>query len=145
MNENEFKKMDDEMMSRTSALRERKIADGLLKGFSASVERRIALRHEAPRSAKVPFLAWAPVCVVMVLASVVVLRSPVMPLSLSHDHGASIELARAIVDEDVQEDLVILNELGLLDDDLAADLLGEDAVWNGDAEMTSAGAQSATA
>ena len=65
---------------------------------------------------------------VMVLASVAVLRSPIQ----------EIQLAQAVVSpEDVQDDITVLSELGVLDEYENADLLsGEDALMDEGMELT---------
>ncbi len=130
MDDKKFKEMDQSLMKSTQSLREQKISEGLLKGFSASVERRLS--GPLLRSPKASFegrgLVWVPTLAVMVLASVAVLRSPVQ----------EIEIAQAVVSaEEVQEDLDVLSELGVLDEYEDADLLGgENALLDENMELT---------
>ena len=41
MSDKKFEKMDEQMMQSMKTLREKEVSEGILKGFSASVERRI--------------------------------------------------------------------------------------------------------
>ena len=129
MDADKFKEMDQSLMKSTQSLREQKISEGLLKGFSASVERRIS--GPLLRSPKASFegrarLVWVPALAVMVLASVAVLRSPVQ----------EIQLAQAVVvsADEVQEDIDILSELGVLDEYEDAELL--DGLLDENVELT---------
>ena len=45
MKDKDFKKMDESMMKKMESLRQQQISEGMLKGFSASVERRLPGRH----------------------------------------------------------------------------------------------------
>ena len=50
MNEKQFEQMDEHWMRSTKEMREKKVSDGMLKGFSMSVERRITgAGEEAPK------------------------------------------------------------------------------------------------
>ena len=119
MDDKKFKEMDRSLMEKTESLREQKISEGMLKGFSASVERRISPAAESERK-PAGRLVWVPTLAVMVLASIAVLRSPVAP-----DH--EIQLAQAVTQtDDVQEEIAVLNELGVLDEVEDVDLLGAD-------------------
>ena len=60
MNEEQFEKMDQQWMKTTKDVREKKVSDGILKGFSTSVERRI-LGAES-RTSKRLALACYPAC-----------------------------------------------------------------------------------
>ena len=145
MKDEQFKEMDEKFMSQMKPLRDQRVSEGMLKGFSASVERRLTLRQETPRRSTAVSFAWAPVMAVLVIGSVLVLRSPVTPVSLQTVPGGAIELAQAVTDEEVQAEIAILNELGLLDEDLAEEILGEEALMDADVELTRAGSQAALA
>ena len=60
MNEDDFKKTDEEMKDLTKSLGAPKIPDSVLRGFSASVEKRILGKKFAKTSAGVPAWAWVP-------------------------------------------------------------------------------------
>ncbi len=130
MDDKKFKEMDQSLMKKTEALREQKISEGMLKGFSTSVERRISGSAESERK-PAGRLVWVPALAVMVLASVAVLRSPVTS-------DQEIQLAQAVTQtDDVQEEIAVLSELGVLDEVEDADLLSdEDALLDGDTELT---------
>ena len=51
MNEHNFEKMDQKLMDAMKTWREKEVSEGILKGFSASVERRIQAKKQ-------PTLAW---------------------------------------------------------------------------------------
>ena len=116
MDERKFKEMDQSLMKKMEPLREQRISEGMLRGFSASVERRLSGPAQSAARKPVGRLVWVPTLAVMLLASVVVLKSPV------HE----IQLAQAVTPTDeVQDDIAILSELGVLDEYEDADLLGE--------------------
>ena len=95
------------MMKKMEPLREQKISEGMLKGFSTSVERRLTRSAEIVERKPVGRFILVPTFAVMLLASVAVLRSPV------HE----IQLAQAVAPADeVQDDIAILSELGVLDE-----------------------------
>ena len=100
-----FKKLDEQWMKSMKPVREKQVTDGILKGFSVSVERRILAKKEASLSGRRAVSpVWVPVLAVMVLASLAVLRSPVAP---------PVEYAE--LDNkttDVEEDIAVLKELG---------------------------------
>lgn len=134
MNDRQFHEMDEAWIKKTKTMREKEISDGMLKGFAASVERRItakgdALGHKTPAWRA----AWVPVMAVLVLASVVVLRLPDRQAgspSTSNIHltssNPSLELAQAVLDDEqlLQEEMEILQELGVWEES-AEDLLGD--------------------
>ena len=128
MDDKKFEEMDRSLMKKTESLREQKISEGMLKGFSTSVERRISA--DVPRRRTAPRLAWAPALAVMVLASVAVLRSPVAPSFLASEKTTEVEPAQTAVSaEDVQEDIAVLNELGALDEFEDIESMAEDEAW----------------
>ena len=114
MKDKDFKKMDESMMKKMESLRQQQISEGMLKGFSASVERRLpgrqaGITHRSSSQTSVvgrSTRVWAPALAVMVLASVAVLRSPIAPSS--------------------QDDLAVLGELGVLDEYEDIEALAED-------------------
>lgn len=112
MKDKEFKKMDEAWMKKMKPLREKEVSEGLLKGFSASVERRLTPAGEAPARKTALRPVWIPTLAVLVLASAVVLRSPVSPTA----------------DDDVQEEIEVLRELGVWDEASDEAVLGEEAV-----------------
>jgi hypothetical protein len=109
MNEEQFKKMDEGWMKAAEGLREKKVSDGILKGFSASVERRLA--GETPRSRPVRALAWAPAVAVVVIASVVVLRSPILSQPTTVLTG-TVEYAQLPEPDSLDEEIEALKEVG---------------------------------
>ena len=122
MDDKEFKKIDELMMKKMEPLREQRVSEGMLKGFSTSVERRISgpVRSPAASFEGRGRLLWVPVLAVMVLASVVVLRSPVQ----------NIQLAQAIAPAaEVEDEIAVLAELGVLDEFEDAELLAEEDVF----------------
>ena len=128
MDDKKFKEMDQSLMKKMEPLREQRISEGMLKGFSASVERRLSGAGETAERKPAGRLVWVPTLAVMVLASVAVLRSPV------HE----IQLAQAIAPaEEVQEEIAVLSELGVLDEYEDSEfLVGEDALLDGSMELT---------
>lgn len=128
MNDKEFKKMDEAMMKSMTPLREQKVSQGMLKGFSASVERKIQ-SSAAPAAAPVRRWApiWVPTLAVMILASVVVLRSPVTTTQPVTFLSAPTELAQLVSSEEIQSDVALLKELGELTDEEEATVLGDES------------------
>ena len=137
MSDPKFDKMDQEMMKSMKPLRDKKISDGMLKGFSASVERRLELQNQpAIRRAFAP--VWVPVLAVMILASVVVLRLPQTPTALppvlkTVDYAELNENEREL---DVDDEIAALKELGIWDDNDDS-LLGADEVDAQELELSS--------
>lgn len=120
MNDKQFKKMDEAWMKKIEPLRDKQVSEGMLKGFSASVERRITAQDEAQaRKAPAFRAAWAGTLAVLVLASFVVLRSPI------------VELAQ-VPDADVQEEIEMLKDLGVWDENEDEALLGEEEILAAD-------------
>ena len=134
MKDKDFKEMDQSLMKRTEPLREQKISEGILKGFSASVERRLPDRQAGISGGSTALqwksarrLVWVPTFAVMVLASVAVLRSPIAPSLISARDTQEIQLAQAVAPADeMQDEIAVLTELGVLDEAEDADLLGEE-------------------
>ncbi len=135
MNDKEFKNLDEAMMKSMTPIRDKKVSEGMLKGFSASVERKIQL-SDAPAAA--PVRRWAPVWVptlaVMILASVVVLRSPVTTDQPATFLSAPTELAQLVSSEEIQSDVALLKELGEFSDEEEATVLGDELEDYGDVE-----------
>lgn len=110
MSEQHFEKMDQEWMKSTKDLREKKVSDGILKGFSASVERRILSQEQAPKRSALR--AWVPAMAVLVIASVVVFRSPILstpfaPVLKTTDYAQLDDNEEM----DVEEEIAALTEL----------------------------------
>ncbi len=127
MNDKDFKQLDDAMMKQMSSLREQKVNEGMLKGFSASVERKIQSQNTPvlqPVRRWAP--VWAPTLAVMILASVVVLKSPMTSQSPLSGLSSSIELAQLVSSDDIQNDVAILKELGELTEEEEALFVGDD-------------------
>ena len=128
MDDKKFKDMDQSMMKKMESVRQQQISEGMLKGFSASVERRITHRSSSQTSVVGRGTAafWAPALAVMVLASVAVLRSPIAPSFLASEKG-EVFLAEAVSNsQDLQDDLAVLGELGVLDEYEDIEALAED-------------------
>ena len=107
MNDERFKKSDEQMMDVMKTLREKRVSDGILKGFSASVERRILAKEQTgPRPRPAFRAAWVPVLTVMVLASLVVSRVQTGPKLT-----------------DIEEEIAALKEVGAWSDDDDAQVL----------------------
>ena len=110
MNEQNFEKMDQEWMNATKEIREKKVSEGMLKGFSASVERRILATERPTRNAWTAS-SWVPAMAILLLASLVVLRlpstfKPVAPVS------QSVEYAQLHDSNGVSEEIAALKEVG---------------------------------
>ena len=135
MNDKNFKKMDESWMQKMEPLRDKEVSEGMLKGFSASVERRIA-SNEAPLVKRGPVFRpiWAPVMAVMVLASFIVLRSPIV---LSPSSG-QVELAQVTSSsaDEVQEEIEVLKELGVWDEIEDETMLDVEELMDADLELT---------
>ncbi len=121
MNDKDFQKMDEQWMKSAKDLREKKVSDGILKGFSASVERRIISKERSGKRGASP--AWVPAMAILVIASVVVLRSPmlstpVMPIVKTVDYAQLHDT------DDVDDEIAALKEIGAWSDEDEA-LLGE--------------------
>ena len=120
MNEKSFKEMDEALMKKTAPLREKKVSEGILRGFSASVERRIGSDKPAPRKARaVP--VWAPALAMMLLAAVVAVRLPVHPSVTGEQAGQNVQ------ETSVEEEVAALKELGAWNEEDDS-LLGADDV-----------------
>ncbi len=128
MDDKKFKEMDQSLMKKMESLREQKVSEGMLRGFSTSVERRISMGAQVAERRPVGGLLWVPVLAVMVMASVVVLRSPVQ----------DIQLAQAVAPaSDMEDEIAVLAELGVLDEFEDAELLAEDgALLDENIELT---------
>ena len=120
MNEKQFEKMDNEWMKATKDVREKKVSDGILKGFSASVERRILGAESRTSKRPAPAwpagrLAWVPAMAVLVIASVVVLRSPMMfqPTALI---PPTVDYAQLPDTENIDAEIAALKEVGAWND-----------------------------
>lgn len=134
MNDKQFQKSDKHWMAVMKPVREKQISEKILHGFAASVIRKIEGAGEQPKQKPWQVWALAPVLAVMVLASTLVLRTPVLPGILDADTSMleELELAEALVSEtqsdSIQEELNVLSELGVLDEYEDLELLGSDAL-----------------
>lgn len=142
MDDKNFKKMDESWMKKMAPLRDKKISEGILKGFSASVERRLPAGRQGIASNETPLVKhqlvfrpiWAPVAAVMVLASFIVLRSPItlspspVPMELAQVTSGSAD--------DVQEEIEVLKELGVWDEVEDETMLNTEEWMDMDLELT---------
>ena len=119
MSEKNFEKMDQEWMKSTKELREKKVSDGILKGFSTSVERRILAKEQAPKPARV--LSWVPAMAVLVVAFVVVMRLP------DRQAGTPVDYAQLSEMDNIDDEIAALKEVGAWSD-------ADDALLGGDDE-----------
>lgn len=142
MNDKNFKKMDESWMKKMEPLRGKEVSEGMLKGFSASVERRLPAGRQGIASNEVPLTKqapafrpiWAPVAAVMVLASFIVLRSSIVP----SPSPVPMELAQATSSsaDDVQEEIEVLKELGVWDEIEDETMLNPEEWMDMDLELT---------
>ena len=124
MDDKKFKKMDEKMMKAMEPLRSKEVSPGILKGFSASVERKIAAAQEEVPSARPARLVWAPAAVMAALALFVVIQTPIKGGWQGVSFTPALELAQLTSEQDIQEELSVLIELGELDEEAGIDLLG---------------------
>ena len=133
MNDKQFHEMDEAWMDKMKPLRDKKISEGILKGFSTSVERRILSKEELVPVRKNPIwrAAWVPVFAVLTIASVVILRSPIFP-------GPSVEYAEVATssNEEVQDEIEVLKELGVWDEIEDETVIGNEEILDADLELT---------
>ena len=119
MTKESFDKQDKSLMDALKDAREKQAPPVIMKNFSASVEAKIRERQPSleirfkPKRAWVP--VWAPVFAVLVIGSVLVLRSPVgireIPAS-----PKIIELAQANAAQ-LSDEIAELRELGVWTDE----------------------------
>ena len=121
MSEAHFEKMDEQWMKLTQELREKKVSDGILKGFSTSVERRILSKQQIAKRAWAP--AWVPAMAVLVIASVVALRSPML-FAPAQPIAKTMDYAQRHDTDNVVDEIAALKEMGVWSDSDEA-LLGE--------------------
>ena len=139
MSKQQFEKMDEQWMKATKDLREKKVSDGILKGFSASVERRIlAAEPQAPK--RVRTLAWVPAMAVLVIASVVVLRTPLLsqPTAIV---AQKVDYAQLPDTDNIDEEIAALKEVGAWSDADDALLGTGDEAQMEDLELSNLAAQ----
>ena len=134
MSEQHFEKMDQEWIKATQELREKKVSDGILKGFSASVERRILSHKQTPHRAASP--AWAPAMIVLVIASVVVLRTPMLSTPFA-PIVKTVDYAQLQNTENVNDEIAALKELGVWNEEDEVLLGAADAELLEDLELSS--------
>ena len=117
MTDKYFEPMDEKLMDSMKTLREKEVSEGMLKGFSASVERRILAKQQAERSPRAAFSpGWVPALAVMVLASLVVLRLPSEPVSQVSQSTGHTRLSNN-KEVDVEDEIAALKELGVWSDE----------------------------
>ncbi len=133
MNDKQFHEMDQTLMNKIKPLRDKKISDGILKGFSMSVERRISAKEEVAPVRKSTFLnaAWVPAFAMVLIASFIVLRSPILPTS-----PVQYAQVAAASSEDVQDEIEVLKELGVWDEVEDGAAIGDEEVLDADLELT---------
>ena len=128
MNDEHFKNMDESWMRDLKKLREEKISPELLKGFSASVKARILQEEtkKALRTRPSPFRwfvpVWVPTLAVLVIASAVVLKSPVDLKSARTARTASANIS------EVNEEIEALSQVGAWTEDDEDEVAGEIAI-----------------
>ena len=128
MKDHDFKKMDENLMDSMKTLREKEVSEGMLKGFSASVERRILAKRQTERAPRAAFSpGWVPALAVMVLASLVVLRLP-------SEHASSVSQTtehtqlNSSKDTNIEDEIAALKELDVWsDEDESALGMGDEA------------------
>jgi hypothetical protein len=123
MTNGSFEKMDKSLVKRFKAFREKKVPPALLEGFSARVEEGIRLMESkkiqkpAPAAWKFRVPMWAPVFAVLVLASLVVVRSGIHRLpggpELRIERSAPALISAPSSAADVQAEIAVLRELGV--------------------------------
>ena len=137
MDDKQFKKMDERMMKAMKPLREKEVSEGMLKGFSASVERRLSTRQAGIASKNAPRLVWAPAAVAMVFALFVVLKSPVQSSFQLQPAGTpTMELAQLVSEQEIQDDVAVLMELGELNTEDSDALVSDEDVLAADMELS---------
>jgi hypothetical protein len=136
MKEQEIEKMDQEWMRSTKDIREKKVSDGMLKGFSASVERRILAKEQSPAPARA--FSWVPAMAVLVIASVVVLRSPMVSQPTAFIQQP-IEYAQLNDTDNIDDEIAALKEVGAWSDADDALLGASDEAGMEDLELSNLG------
>ena len=129
MSDKRFEKIDKKLMAAMKPLREQEVSEGMLKGFAASVERKILGRkEEAKKPGSLFSPAWAPALAVMVLASLAVFHSPVVLAPTANTPSSSYKASMEGNKEmNVEEEISTLKELGVWNDEDDASLgSGED-------------------
>ena len=131
MTKESFDKQDTSFMKNLKGLREKKVPPELMKGFSESVEERIRQKQTQKEPQRVfevrrrprLFPVWVPVAAVLMLASLVVIRSgmqnPSMPLNTMPP------VSRGTLE--ITQDIAALNEVGAWTED-------DDNILNGTVE-----------
>lgn len=143
MSDEQFKKMDEHMMKRMKPVRDRRVAPEFLKGFAASVVRKIESKNGP---APVRSLGWrhacrqagaaVPVFAVLVLAVVTVMRLPGQQRPVPTSAAPAVfEIAQLPDQHPVEaaetaltEEIEALKELGAWtdEDEKAAGVTGEE-------------------
>ncbi len=126
MNEKqEFEKMDEAWMQKLEGARQKRVPDGLLTNFSASVEARLeerAAKKAAAWPSALRARVWAPAFAVLLFASLVVMRWP----GEGGENPAlfqPLQMATASAYE-IEDEINTLEELGVwsVEDEIAADV-----------------------
>ncbi len=119
MKKEPFEKLDESLMKDLKNLRDKNVPSEILKGFSASVEKRIREKQapepvrSLPRRGWVPL--WVPAFAVLVVASVIAIRFPFGSPAISVS-PATVQLASAGSSE-LSDEIAILRELGAWTDE----------------------------
>lgn len=123
MDDKNFEKMDQDWMKSTKELREKKVSEGMLKGFAVSVERRLEAQKEVPKPVRA--LTWVPAMALLVIAFVLAVPSPRMffPGFLAPQ---TLDYAQLQETENLDEEIAALKEVGAWSEADDA-LLGENA------------------
>ena len=114
-----FEKQDKAFMEALKGTREKKVPPMMLKGFSASVEKKIREKQPSleiqlkPKRVWIP--VWVPVLTVLVIGSLLVLRMPyeMKGPDIVH-HYKVVELADA---SELSDEIAALRELGAWTDE----------------------------
>jgi len=122
MDRQSFEEQDKSWMDATKKEREKKVPSAIMKGFSASIESKI--RQNQPsleikfKSKRVWVPVWAPVFAVLVIGSVLVLRSPAGTSRgvLQYAPDKTVQLAQANVTQ-LSDEIAALREIGAWTDE----------------------------
>lgn len=124
MKDEPFEKLDDSLMKDFKVLREKKIPPDILKGFSASVERKILDRLDQKRPGWLR--SWLPVFVpalgiLVIVVSTLIFKNPINgrgPITPSSSLPIAFSMA-----SDISEEIAALEALGVWteEDDAAVD------------------------
>lgn len=117
MTNDSFEKMDSHWMHEFQSVREKGVPQGILKGFAASVERRIELERPEQGASKtfrrrffMP--VFVPTFAVLVISAAIVTRLPLWAPS-PEVATPSVELAQAPNAEELSTEIAALREIGV--------------------------------